>query len=123
MKQKLNNVASLLSLAALTLVFVIFFFPDLIPFLTMPILFTAFGVFILLSILTHDPKKKQRDKLVGLPVTLYFAGLIIVLQLLGGTTDTPLSINQPFLWIAIAIGIWLDLKRGRSKKMKAQKLG
>lgn len=120
MKQIMNNTTSMLSIAALTLVFIRFFFPDFLPFLTMTILFIAFGVFVLASILTFDPKRTKTDLLTGLPITLYFSGLIIVLQLFGGSTDTPLSIHHPFLWIAIALGIWIEFKRMRVKKKAIQ---
>ncbi|TFE01838.1 hypothetical protein [Jeotgalibacillus sp. R-1-5s-1] len=115
MKLWINRISSLLTLASLTLVFVMFFFPGSTPF-SIPFLFVLFGLFLIVSIVTFDPAISKRDELTGLPVTIYFAALVIFLQLIGGETETPLSIDQPFLWIAIVIGIWLDFKRNRKRK-------
>ncbi len=121
MKLWANRISSILALAALTMVFVRFFFPDVTPFFTTGLLFILFFIFLAVSIVTFDPKASKRDELVGLPVTIYFSVLVVFLQLIGGETDTPLSIDQPFLWIAIALGIWLDIKRTRKNKKDREK--
>ena len=121
MKLWMNRISSILALAALTMVFVRFFFPDVTPFFTTGLLFILFFIFLAVSIVTFDPKASKRDELVGLTVTIYFSVLVVFLQLIGGETDTPLSIDQPFLWIAIALGIWLDIKRTRKNKKDREK--
>ncbi|MDF2067468.1 hypothetical protein [Bacillus sp. Cr_A10] len=108
--RKLNLYLILLWLFTLTVLLVYDFFSTFSDIVNIPkfLLIVLLLVIVIVSIFTSN-KNKEDDKVTLYYQTfllIYLFGLIILFTILGGTSQIGLNLNNPILWILIAISIF-----------------
>ena len=112
-------------LADLTLLLVDDYFPDALGSLGIPVwpLYALLGVLIIVSTLTHNPELEKRFGLhASLLLTVYPMLVMVLLTILGGGSESGLSVTSPFLWVFWGIILWMGW-RDHKKQMEQDEQG
>ena len=108
-------------LVDITLLLVDDYFPGALGFLGIPVwsLYALLGVLFILSTLTHNPELEKRFRLHALLLlSIYPMLTMVLLALLGGESESGLSLTSPFLWILWGAVLWMgwrDYKKEREQ--------
>lgn len=109
----------------ITLLLVDDYFPGTLSSLGIPewSLYALLGVLVLVSLLTHNPELEKRFGLHALLLLSVYPMLIMVLlALLGGESESGLSLTSPFLWILWGAVLWMgwrDYKKDKEQDGQA----
>ncbi|AUD14965.1 MULTISPECIES: hypothetical protein [unclassified Planococcus (in: firmicutes)] len=103
----------------ITLLLVDDYFPGTLSSLGIPewSLYALLGVLVLVSLLTHNPELEKRFRLHELILLAVYPMLVmILLTILGGDSESGLSVTSPFLWIFWGIILWLGWRDYQKEK-------
>ena len=94
----------------ITLLLVDDYFPSALRSFGIPVwsLYALLGVLVLVSTLTHNPELERRFGLQALLLLSVYPMLVMVLlALLGGESESGLSVTSPLLWIIWGAVLWM----------------
>ncbi|QMT17219.1 hypothetical protein H1Q58_14850 [Planococcus maritimus] len=97
-------------LVDMTLLLVDDYFPGVLSSLGIPVwsLYVLLGILVLVSLLTHNPELEKRFGLHALLLlTIYPMLVMVLLALLGGESESGLSVTSPLLWIIWGAVLWM----------------
>ena len=116
MKNKLNNTLLYLSIVSLLFIIVADYFPNI--GINSIIGVISLLIFVLLFILTHEKERKNLNPRKTLIIDFIFGSslilLLIILTLLGGESQSGISLKNPIIWLLYLIAIfssWSNYKK------------
>lgn len=112
-------------LVDMTLLLVDDYFPGSLSSLGVPVwsLYALLGILVLVSLLTHNPELEKRFGLhVLLLLSVYPMLVMVLLAMLGGESESGLSVTSPLLWILWGAVLWMgwrDYKKDKEQDGQA----
>ncbi|OZT76219.1 hypothetical protein [Salinicoccus roseus] len=104
----MNKVLNIVFIGVLTLILIIDYFPDIIPFnINNIVILTIFFLLIIASFFLNRKQSKEEEYKetykFQLFTSIYIFLAVLFLTLIGGQSNSAISLSNPAFWIAIAI--------------------
>ncbi len=112
-------------LVDITLLLVDDYFPSTLSSLGIPVwsLYALLGILVLVSLLTHNPELEKRFRLhESILLAVYPMLVMVLLAMLGGESESGLSVTSPLLWILWGAVLWMgwrDYKKDKEQDGQA----
>lgn len=106
-------------LAGITLLLVDDYFPGTLDFLRIPKSITIIVLlffFVTSGYFVKDTKDEKYALIWSITFMVYCVFLMILLKVLGGVSKTGISLDNPIIWLLIAISIFEIMRKKANKK-------
>lgn len=107
-------------LSGMTLLLIDDYFPEIVGFLNIPkwlVVFVLLFIFITCGYFVRDTKEGKYALIWSIVFMVYCIFLMLLLTILGGTSQLGISLDNPVIWILIGIDIFEIIRRRKKSEI------